>query len=117
MLAPRQRVSCACILVLLPVRAVTWTPQQEPAQLLIYEGSSDDMGAMTAIGLLNRPATARPSAAQPFFAAAYASFGYENHHSREWLDEAVASDPQLRKVQITNTSDSTAVIIGRSGGV
>ena len=109
MLAARQRASCVCMLMLLP-GAVMWTPRQEPAQLLIYEGPSDDMGAMTAIGLLNRPANARPSMARPFFAAAYASFGYENHHSREWLDEAVTSDPQLQEVQMTNTSDSVVVI-------
>eukprot|EP01050_Picozoa_sp_SAG11_P017774 SAG11_NODE_2601_length_3182_cov_2.460590_2_plen_299_part_00 len=73
-------------------------------QLLIYEGPSSDMSAMTAIGLLNRPPAARP------FSGAYASFGWENHHSRDWLEEAVASDPQLRGVQTTNTTNSSVVI-------
>ena len=81
-----------------------------PPQLLIWEGTSCDMGAMTAIGLLNRPAAARPSSERPYFSAAYATFGWENHHSRDWLEEAVASDPQLRGVVTTNVTNSSVVI-------
>ena len=76
-------------------------------QLLVWQGSSTDMSAMTAVGLLNRPAHV---AARLPFSAAYASFGWSNHHSREWLQEAVATDPKLRGVRITNTTNRTLVV-------
>jgi hypothetical protein len=88
----------------------SYTVAPSTPRLLIWEGTSTDMGVMTAIGLLNRPSAADPSPSKPFFSAAYASFGWSNHHSREWLEEALATDPKLAGAQMMNTTNSTQVI-------
>ena len=103
------------LVTVVPITAAASSLASAPAgstapQLLIWEGTSTDMGAMTAVGLLNRPAASSPQATKPFFSAAYASFGWANHHSREWLEEAVASDPKLVGVRMTNTTNATLVI-------
>ena len=87
------------------VAATTPPPSTQP-QLLIYEGSGSDMGAMTAIGLLNRPATTGAK----IFSAAYYYAGGSNHHAADWLREAVDTDPKLKGAVLTNTTNSSVVI-------